>query len=85
MAEPLLAAEAMRSGKLAIVVQHRDRAMAWMVAANLAKELGQELKDKPPARLRTLGRQSGSSCSRAEPDREFDPAVGGKGRAGVRG
>ncbi len=53
MPEPLTAREGMRSGRLGIVVRHRDRAMAWMVAANLARELGHELKDEPPVGMKT--------------------------------
>lgn len=53
MPEPLMAREGMRTGKLGIVVQHRDKAMAWMVAENLAKELGHELKDEPPVGMKT--------------------------------
>ena len=53
MAETLIASETMRNGKPGIVVQYRDRAMAWFVAANLAKELGHELKDEPPVGMKT--------------------------------
>jgi hypothetical protein len=49
----LVARETMRNGKKGIIVQHRDRGIAWIAASNMAKRSGHELTDEAPLALRT--------------------------------